>query len=118
MRAHPTCAPTACQLRGQCTFTQASPLSSSFLCALCVELFLRVEKKLNTENTEKRGENRRSPRPSLTQRLLKHSSQVNVNQMALVLGAAFVVVNQIGDVGNCIGGIGQALLNFTARTGE
>src|SRR5258708_1410161 len=48
----------------------------------------------------------------------KHSPQEGMNQVPLVLGAAFVVLNQIGRVSNCVGSFGQPLLDFSARTGQ
>jgi hypothetical protein len=41
-----------------------------------------------------------------------------MNQMAFVFGAAFVVVEQIGGVGDGVSGLGQAFLNLCASAGQ
>jgi len=69
---------------------------------------------------ERKGEGNRSPES--VQRFPdcfpENSPQENMNQVAFVFGAAFVVVEQIGGVGNRVGGFRQALLNVRARAGQ
>jgi hypothetical protein len=48
----------------------------------------------------------------------KGASEKDADQMALVFGAAFVVIDQIGTLGNLRRGFGQAFFNFRPRARE
>src|ERR1051326_6506397 len=55
---------------------------------------------------------------ALRHRLGERALEKNADEMPLVLGAAFEVVDRIGDFGEFLPGIGETFLDFGARARE
>src|SRR5205085_1597475 len=105
------CLSTRAGTRGRSASRMARRL---YAAEVCVDY---VDGPADMDATAPRHCSRDLRRPAIHS-LSKHSAQENMNQMPFVIRAAFVIVDQVRSIGNCLGSLRQPLLDLGAWTGE